>query len=64
MAAFSLPIVPFAVPEKVSLQLPPGRRQDGIRGPVEIALTDLSDETLVTLIEEFTASVMAIARPT
>ena len=64
MANFSLPIVPFPVPEKVTLRTPPGKRQDGMKPPIEIALSDLPDEVLADLIEEFTTNVMAIARPT
>ena len=63
MAQFTLPIVPFPVPEMVSLQLPAGKREDGMRSPITIRLSDLSDEQLASLIEEFAASVMAIARP-
>ncbi len=64
MANFSLPISPFPVPDKVTLRLPPGKRQDGMKAPIEIALADLPDEVLADLIEEFTTNVMAIARPT
>ena len=58
MATFSLPIVPFTVPDEVSLQMPVGRREDGMRQPVKIKLCDLPDETLAALIEEFAAAVM------
>jgi hypothetical protein len=61
MANFSLPIVPFTVPDKVTLQMPAGKRQDGMRPPVELSLEQLDDETLGALIEEFAAAVMAKA---
>lgn len=64
MATFNLEIVPFSVPDRVTLKMPAGKRQDGIRPPVEVMLPDLSDEQLAALIEEFAAYVMAAARPT
>lgn len=64
MPNFSFPIVPFNVPDSVTLRMPPGKRQDGIRPPVEVSLEQLDDETLASLIEEFAAAVMNKARPT
>ena len=64
MAHLPLPIKPFPVPETVVLELPPGRRQDGMQALPQIQLKDLPDEVLAELIEEFTQRVMALARPT
>lgn len=63
MAEFKLPIVPFPVPSEVTLQLPAGKREDGLRPPVTIPLEQLDDHTLAALIEEFAVAVMAKARP-
>lgn len=63
MASLSLPIKPFDIPEFVLLDMPAGRKQDGLVGLPKIYLADLSDEALASLIEEFTAGVMALARP-
>jgi hypothetical protein len=63
MATFQLPIVPFDVPTHVTLRLPPGKREDGMRGPVVIALKDLPEETLAALIDEFVNAVLEAARP-
>jgi hypothetical protein len=63
MATFQLPIVPFDVPTHVTLQLPPGKREDGMRGPVVISLRDLSEETLMALLDEFNNAVLEAARP-
>jgi hypothetical protein len=61
MATLALNIKPFDVPEYVLLDMPAGRKQDGLVGLPKIYLADLSDEALASLIEEFTASVMAQA---
>lgn len=50
-------IKPFPVPESVYLDMPPGRKQDGIRELPKVLLADLSDEQLVELCEEFTAAI-------
>ncbi len=61
MATFSLPIVPFPVPTHVTLQMPPGKRQDGMQKPITIPLADLPNEALQALIEEFAVAVMEAA---
>ena len=61
MADFSIPINAFDVPTHVTLRLPAGNREDGMRPPVTIPLSQLPDETLAQLIEEFAASVMIAA---
>jgi hypothetical protein len=61
MATLSLPIKPFEVPEFVYLDMPAGRKQDGIQGLPKIYLADLDDASLASLIEEFSAAVMAQA---
>jgi hypothetical protein len=61
MANISLPVKPFDVPESVVLDMPAGRKQDGPIGLPRIKLSDLPEETLNQLIEEFAANVMAAA---
>lgn len=61
MASVSLPVKPFDVPEYVILDMPPGRKQDGLVGLPRIMLHDLPEETLTQLIEEFAAKVMTAA---
>lgn len=61
MATFSLPITPFPIPEGVTLQLPAGKREDGIRPNPVMPLETLSDETLAELCEDFTKAVFAAA---
>ncbi len=61
MADFSIPINAFEVPKHVTLRLPPGNREDGMRAPITIPLSQLPVETLEALIEEFATAVMAVA---
>ena len=63
MATLPLKIKPFAVPEDVVLDMPPGRKQDGPIGLPRIRLQDLPDEVLDQLITEFAEAVMKAARP-
>lgn len=63
MAVIKLQLEPFPVPTHVTLRLPAGRRQDGMKQAPTLELSDLSDETLEALINEFVESVMKAARP-
>ena len=63
MASISLELQPFAVPTHVTVVMPAGKRQDGVKPAPTLALSDLSDEVLAALIEEFAANVMKAARP-
>lgn len=62
MATINLKLAPFSVPTHVGLLLP----KDSTGDEVEIAqvpLSDLSDEVLESLINEFAEAVMQVARP-
>jgi len=61
MATLNLSLKPFDVPTHVILDMPPGRKQDGIQGLPTIALESLDEATLEALIEEFAANVMKAA---
>lgn len=61
MASINLELIPFAVPHMVTVKMPPGKREDGIQAAPTIALSQLSDEALTALIEEFAATVMKVA---
>jgi hypothetical protein len=63
MATINLQLQPFPVPTHVTISMPAGRKQDGIKPLPTLALTDLSDEVLSALIEEFATNVMKAARP-
>lgn len=61
MANVSLKLRPFAVPDKVVVELPPGLKQDGMQPLPTLTLAQLSDETLAELIEEFSTNVLIAA---
>jgi hypothetical protein len=61
MANFSMPINPFPVPTGVTLQLPTGKKQDGVQPLPTLMLSQLSEETLAELCEDFTKAVFAAA---
>ena len=61
MASINLELQPFPVPEDVTIKLPPGRREDGMRPAPTMKLADLSDEVLAAMCEEFTQAVFAAA---
>ncbi len=63
MATLPLKIKPFDVPEYVLLDMPPGRKQDGLQGLPKVRLEDLPDDVLEALITEFAEAVMKAARP-
>lgn len=63
MAQLPLKVRPFEVPTHVTLELPPGKRQDGVQALPKISLENLPDDVLAALIEEFTEAVMKVARP-
>lgn len=59
MATIPLQLIPFDVPAVVLGQLPPGRREDGIRAAPQYRLEDLPKETVQELIDEFTKTLWA-----
>jgi hypothetical protein len=61
MASKEFPITPFMVPNFVSIQMPPGLRQDGFKPNPSIPLSDLDMFTLGKLCDEFRAAVFAKA---
>lgn len=62
MATFSVKIEPFSIPTEVRLLVPStNKREDGMRPVPTIKLTDLTDDALNDLIEEFVAGVMKAA---
>lgn len=63
MASINLKLRPFEVPTHVTIEMPAGKRQDGVKPLPALALSDLSDEALQALIEEFAENVMKAARP-
>lgn len=63
MATIKLQLEPFPVPKHVALVLPAGKRQDGMTPRPTLPLSELPDEALEALIEEFATNVMATARP-
>lgn len=63
MANLPLKVRPFDVPTHVTLELPAGRRQDGVQALPKIALESLPDDVLEQLITEFAEAVMKAARP-
>lgn len=58
MATIPMKLVPFDVPTVVYGQMPPGRREDGIRPSPIYRLEDLPHEVVATLINEFAESVL------
>jgi len=64
MASIKIEIQPFPVPSHVTLVMPVGKRQDGMKQAPTLALSELTDDALEVLIEEFATNVMAAARPT
>ena len=63
MATINLKLQPFLVPTHVTVELPASKRQDGIKPAPTLALSELPDEVLEALINEFVEAVMATARP-
>lgn len=61
MAEIKLELVPFPVPSYVSIQWPPGRREDGIQQDRKIPLHELSAETLHEMVNEFKKAVFTKA---
>ena len=60
MATIPLTIVPFKVPKTVNIQLPgTGKRQDGMRPPIELNIHELDLATVEQLISDFAEGVMA-----
>lgn len=69
MATINLELVPFEVPTEAVIVMPPGKpqlREDGFKTTAKpsIPLSDLSEETLSELCEEFTRAVFAAAGKT
>jgi hypothetical protein len=61
MPTINLKLKPFEVPTHVTIAMPPGRKQDGMKPLPTLALEDLDEETLNSLIEEFAQAVMTAA---
>ena len=59
--SLKLKLKPFAVPTHVTIELPPGRKQDGMQPLPTIPLSELDAESLAALIEEFSESVLRAA---
>lgn len=58
MVTMNIKINPFPVPAGVTLQQPPGQREDGFRPAKEIPLDSLSRETVEQLCDEFKVSAL------
>lgn len=68
MSSITLRLEPFPVPTSVTINMPqPINRDvfnhDSIKPTLTISLTQLSDEELGSLIDEFAENVMKAARP-
>lgn len=67
MATIKLELSPFPVPTSVAIVMPRHKKEGAHTRTADltpvIALSDLSDEALEALIEEFATNVMASARP-
>jgi hypothetical protein len=62
MASINLEILPFTVPDEVSIKMPgTGKREDGIKPAITMKLSDLEVDSLIALCEEFTNNVFAAA---
>lgn len=48
-----LELNPFSVPNYVTVKMPPGNKQDGFREAPKFHLSELSEETLNALCEQF-----------
>jgi len=65
MTSIKLKITPFTVPSEVLIQIPgSGKREDGIQQPFAVDLSQLDEEILAALCEEFTTSVFMLAGKT
>lgn len=65
MATITLELNPFPVPNDVTGKMPgTGKREDGIRPTTVMELSELSEETLAALCDEFTQAVFAAAGKT
>lgn len=61
MATIPLVLRPFAVPTYVSVEMPPGRKEDGPKPLPTFPLTQLPPEVLDQLCNQFRANVFAQA---
>lgn len=59
MASVELKLSPFPRPQFVTVQMPPGRREDGFGNSPKIRIVDLTREQLTELINEFSQSLVA-----
>ena len=64
MATINLELQPFAVPTDVTIKMPPGKREDGMKTAPSMKLTDIPEDVLAVLCEEFTTAVFAAAGKT
>ena len=59
MSSINMKIRPFQIPNFVSLEQPPGRRQDGMKAAITVPVGDLDPQTLSDLCDEFRAALFA-----
>lgn len=64
MASMNLELQPFPVPTEVFIKMPPGKKEDGPKSLPTLKLSDLSDEALAALCEEFCNAVYEAAGKT
>jgi hypothetical protein len=64
MVSINLVLQPFPVPTDVTIQMPPGKREDGMKAAPTLKLSDLNEETLAALCDQFTNAVFAAAGKT
>ena len=62
MASISLELQPFPVPDQVTIKMPPGKREDGMKPATVVKLEDLSTDVLEALLAEFCDAVMLKAK--
>lgn len=61
MATIETKLRPFTVPNFVTVVMPPGKREDGLKPVPSFSLRELSPETLAELCDEFRVAVFAQA---
>lgn len=62
MPSINLELQPFSVPEFVTLKIPKNSNRVSLPAPpVTLGITELSEDTLLAMCEEFTTAVFAAA---
>ena len=61
MATFSMKLRPFPIPSEVILDMPAGKREDGMKALPTLPLSALDEDTLNAMIAEFAETVMVAA---